>query len=211
MIERVRIEPLLYRIRPLFVGNWNVSNRASDGSPEGVDHVFYCWGLANQGIHALRRHASIRQQSCCDPGYVFRTHEWNDRFILAPRQEGGALLGDAVADKSPHIFVIGWRLEVNSVHLRPFEDAIGQSMLQIAEAGSMLQIAKAGLAGPALKLRIVYHQLDARIACGCREDCDRLKQPVGNGIRKVCALHFPHRGLSGSWVQEITLDHFGTL
>jgi hypothetical protein len=44
-------------------------------------------------------------------------------------------------------------------------------MLQIAEAGSVLQIAEGGLARPALKLRIVYHQLDARIACGCSEDC----------------------------------------
>jgi hypothetical protein len=104
----------------------------------------------------LRRDASSRQQSCCDAGYVFRTHEWNDRFILAPRQEGGALLGDAAAHKSPHVFVIRWRLEMDSVHLRPVEDAIGQSMLQISEAGSVLQIAKGGLARPALKLRIVY-------------------------------------------------------
>ena len=65
-------------------------------------------------------------------GYVFRTHKWNDRFILAPRQEGGALLGDAAADKSPHVFVIRWRLEMNSAHLRPIEDAIGQPMLQVA-------------------------------------------------------------------------------
>jgi ATP-dependent helicase YprA (DUF1998 family) len=85
---------------------------------------------------------------------------------------------------------------MNSVHLRPVEDAIGQSMLQIAEARSVLQIAKGGLARPALKLRIVYHQLDARIACGCSEDCDRLKQPIGNGVRKVRALDIPHRGLN---------------
>jgi hypothetical protein len=82
------------------------------------------------------------------------------------------------------------------VHLRPVEDAIGQSMLQIAEAGSVLQIAKSGLARPALKLRIVYHQLDAGIACSRSEDCDRLKQPIGNGVRKVRALDIPHRGLN---------------
>ena len=188
MVERVRIEALLYRIRPLLVGNWDVANRASDRSPESVDHVSYCWGLTNQGIHALRGDASIRQQCCCNTGYVFCAHKWNDRFIFAPRQEGGALLGDAATDKSPHVFVIRWRLEMNSSHLRPVEDAIGQSMLQIAEAGSVLQIAKGGLARPALKLRIVYHQLDARIACGCSEDCDRLKQPTATGYVKYARL-----------------------
>src|SRR5262249_22127810 len=158
---RVRIEALLYRNRPLLVGDWDVSNRASDGSPESVDHVSYCWGLANQRIHGLRGDAIIRQQCCCYTGYVFCAHKWNDRFILAPRQEGGALLGDAAADKSPNVFVVGRRLEMNSSHLRPVEDAIGQSMLQIAKAGSVLQIAKGRLARPALKLGIVHHQLDA--------------------------------------------------
>jgi hypothetical protein len=156
----------------------------------------------------LRRGARIRQQGCGHTGYVFRAHEWNDRFILAPWQEDGALLGDAAADKGPHVFVVGRRLEMNSVHLSPVEDAVGQSMLQIAEAGSVLQIAKGGLA---LKLRIVYHQLDARIACGCSEDRDRLKQPIGNGVRRVRALDIPHHGLKRSWVQEVALDHFRTL
>ena len=71
-------------------------------------------------------------------GYVFGTHEWNDRLILAPRQEGGALLGDVSADKSPHVFVVRWRLKMNSSDLRPVEDAIGKPMLQVAQAGSVL-------------------------------------------------------------------------
>jgi hypothetical protein len=100
---------------------------------------------------------------------------------------------------------------MNSSHLRPVEDAIGQSMLQIAEAGSVLQIAKGGLARPALKLRIVHHQLDARIACGCSEDCDCLKQPIGHGVRKVSTFDIPHYGLNGGWVQKIALNYFRTL
>ena len=75
----------------------------------------------------------------------------NDGRILSPRQKDGALLGDA-PDKSAYVLIVGWRLEMNSTHVCPVENAIGQPVLQIAEAGSVLQMAKSWIAGPALKL-----------------------------------------------------------
>src|SRR5215469_15197872 len=157
MIERVRIDPLLHRIRPLLVGDGDVSNWPSDSSPESIDHLSYSQGFSKQSVCALRGGARICQQCCGHTGYVFGADKRNDSLILAPWQEGCALLGNAAADKGPHVFVVGRRLEMNSSHLRPVENAIGQSMLQIAETGSMLQIAKSGISGPTLKLGIVHH------------------------------------------------------
>jgi hypothetical protein len=128
-------------------------------------------------------------------GYIFGADEWNDGRILAPGQEDSALLSDAPADKSAHVFVVGRRLEMNSAYLRPVEDAIGQPMLQIAEAGSVLQIAKSRIVRRTLKLRIVHHQFQAGIACGCCEDCDRLKQPIGHRVGEVRTLDIPQGSL----------------
>jgi hypothetical protein len=105
--------------------------------PGSFDHLFNRRRFADQRVHALRRRTGIRQQGCGYAGYVFRAHEWNDGLILAPRQEGGALLGNASTYKSAHVFKVGRRLEMNSVHVRPVENAIGQPMLQIAKAGCM--------------------------------------------------------------------------
>src|SRR5215472_2269175 len=138
MIERVRIDPPLYRVGPLLVRDCHVSNRPSGCSCESFRHLSHRRSLADQGVHTLRRSTRILQQSGGNVGYIFGTYEWDDGRILAPRQEDSALLGDAPADKSAHIFVVGRCLEMNSAYLRPVEDAIGQPMLQIAEAGGVL-------------------------------------------------------------------------
>ena len=60
---------------------------------------------------------------------------------LAFRRRGehpGVAVGDIAADQSTHVFIVRRRLNMNSPDLRPVEDAIGQPMLQIAEAGSVL-------------------------------------------------------------------------
>jgi hypothetical protein len=137
MIERVKIDPLLHRIGPLLVRDCHVSSRPSDGSLESFGHLSHCWSFADQSVRALKRRTRIGKQGCGYTGYVLRADEWNDGRILAPRQEDGAFFGDAPTDKSAHVFVIGWRLEMNDAHLRPVEDAISQPMLQIPEAGSM--------------------------------------------------------------------------
>jgi hypothetical protein len=41
MIERVRIDPLLHSIHPQLVGDRDVSNWPSDGSPESIDDLSY--------------------------------------------------------------------------------------------------------------------------------------------------------------------------
>src|SRR5262249_35269521 len=105
-------------------------------------HLSYCWSFADQRVRVLKRYARIGQQACGHAGYVFRTNERNDGFF--PAKENGVLLGNASANESAHVFIVGWCLEMNCSDPRPIEDAIGQSMLQIAETGSVLQIAKAG-------------------------------------------------------------------
>src|SRR5438132_6686964 len=94
MVESVRIKPLFHCIGPLLVRDGHVSNRPSDGSPESFGHLFYCWSLADESVRVLRRQPGISQQGCGYARYVFRADEWNDGSLLAPRQEGGALLGD---------------------------------------------------------------------------------------------------------------------
>ena len=84
---------------------------------------------------------------------------------------------------------------MNSAYLRPVEDAIGQPMLQIAEAGSVLRIAKSRIVRRTLKLGIVHHQLEACIACGCCKDCDRLKQPIGHWVGEIRTLNIPQGSL----------------
>ena len=86
---------------------------------------------------------------------------------------------------------------MNSAHLRPVEDAIGQPMLQIAEAGGTRQTSKRGVTRRALILRIVHHEFDGRIASGCGEGRGGLKQAVGDGVSEVCPADIPHRGLNG--------------
>src|SRR5579862_5274609 len=135
MIERMRTEPLLHRIGPLLVRDSHIPNWPSDRSPQSFDHLSYRGSFADQSVRALKRRARIGQQSSGYTGYIFRADQWNHGRILAPRQEDSTLLGDALANKSAHVFVVGWRLDMNSAHLRPVEDAIGQPMLQIAEAG----------------------------------------------------------------------------
>jgi hypothetical protein len=97
---------------------------------------------------------------------------------------------------------------MHGTHLRPVEDAVGEPMLQIPKTGSMLEVSKGGVARDTLKLRIVYHQFQARIASGCGKDRACFKQSVGNGVGKIGPFNIPHGGLGGSWVQEVALDHF---
>src|SRR5215469_2790911 len=136
MIERVRVDPLLHCICPLIVGDCHVSNRPSDRSPKSFGHLSHRRRFAHQSVRTLKRRTRIGQDGCGYMGYVFRADEWNDRRILAPWQEHSAFFSDASANKSTHVFVIGWCLEMNGAHLRPVEDAIRQPMLQIAGAGS---------------------------------------------------------------------------
>ena len=116
MIERMRIEPLPYRIGPLLVRDGYVSNWPSDSSGQNFRHLFHGWSFADQGVPALRRQTRRSQQGSGDPGYVFGADQWNDGRILAPGQEESALLSDAPADKSADVFVIRRRLEMNSAH-----------------------------------------------------------------------------------------------
>jgi hypothetical protein len=100
---------------------------------------------------------------------------------------------------------------MNSAHLRPIEDAIGQPMLQIAKAGGVFQIAIRGIIRPTLILRIVHHQFQAYIASSRGEDRRGLKQAVYHGVSKVGPLDVAHGGMSGSWIQKVALDHFNAL
>src|SRR6516162_4092050 len=136
MIKRVRAEPLFHRTGPLLVRGSHISNWPSDRSRQGFSDRSDCWNFGDQRVNVLGWHARIGQQGCGDTRHVFRADERNHGRILAPRQVDSALLGNAPADKSAYVFVIRWRLEMNSAHLRPIEDAIGQAMLQIAEAGN---------------------------------------------------------------------------
>src|SRR5215467_10756636 len=137
MIKRVRAEPLFHRTGPLLVRDGDVLNGPSDRSPQNLSDLPHRWSFADQSVSALSWHARIGQQGCGDAGYVFRADQRNDSRILTPRQVDSTLLSNAPADESAHVFVIRRRLEMNSAYLRPVEDAIGQSMLQIAEAGNM--------------------------------------------------------------------------
>ena len=112
------------------------------------------------------------------------------------------MLSDASTDERAHVFVVGWGLEMNGAHLRPIEDAIGQPMLQIAEAGGTIQITIREIAGPALILRVAHHQFEGRFASGCGENHSSLKQPVGHWICKEGTLNVPHCRLDQSWVQK---------
>src|SRR5580692_6195304 len=152
MIKRVRTEPLFHRIGPLLVRDSNVSNWPPDRSPQSFGHFFDRGSFADQSVRVLRWRARMSQQSCSDPRYIFCPDERNHRGIRSPRQEDGTLLSDASTDERAHVFVVGRGLEMNGAHLRPIEDAIGQPMLQIAEAGSTIQIAIREIAGPALIL-----------------------------------------------------------
>ena len=86
---------------------------------------------------------------------------------------------------------------MNSAHLRPVEDAIGQSMLQIAETGGARQTSKRGITRRALILRIVHHEFEGRIASGSGEGRGGFKQAVSDGISEVGPPDIPHRGLNG--------------
>src|SRR5262245_5164552 len=97
MIESVRVDTLLHRIGPLLVRDCHISNRPSDGSRESLGHLSHCGRFANKRVRTLKRRTRISKQGCGYTGYVFCADEGNDSFILAPRQEGGALLGDAAA------------------------------------------------------------------------------------------------------------------
>ena len=152
MIERMGIDPLLHCIAPLLVRDRDVSNWPPDRAPEGFNHPSYCWGFADERVNALGRGTKISQQSCTYTGNIFRADEGDNGRILSPRHEDGALLGDAPADKSAYVLIVGRRLEVNSSHLRPIKYAIGQPVLQVAEAGSVLQMAKSRIAARTLKL-----------------------------------------------------------
>src|SRR5215472_11433918 len=135
MIKRVRAEPLFHRTGPLLVRGGHISNRPSDRSRQSFSDLPYGWSFADQSVSALSWHARIGQQGCGDAGYVFRADQRNDSRILTPRQVDSTLLSNAPADESAHVFVIRRRLEMNGADLRPVEDAIGQAILQIAEAG----------------------------------------------------------------------------
>ncbi|HEY1212557.1 MAG TPA: hypothetical protein VGE93_02890 [Bryobacteraceae bacterium] len=75
----------------------------------------------------------MSQKPCGNAGYIFRACEWNDGFVIAPRQKDDVVHGHAPAYKSTDVFVIGRSLAVNSSNPRPVKYAIGQPMLQIAD------------------------------------------------------------------------------
>jgi hypothetical protein len=177
VIEGVRIETLLYCPSPLLIRDLDIPNLPPDRFAQSRDNFPHGWSCAYQRINVLRGKAGVCQESCSHAGYVFRAGEWNDGLAIAPGQERGILLGHAPAHKRAHVFVVGWRLQMNRADPCPVEDAIGQPMLQIAERGGALETAEGGIIGRALKLRIVHHQFQTRIASRCRKDDGRLKQP----------------------------------
>jgi len=138
MIERVRIDSLLHCPNPLLVRNRYVADLPPYRFTKGFDNFPHRRRFTHEGVHALGRQTGIRQEGCRNAGNIFRTGEGNDRRLVAPRQEGGILLGYAATDESAYIFVIRRRLKMNGANLRPLEHAIGQAMLQVSEGGSVL-------------------------------------------------------------------------
>ena len=73
-----------------------------------------------------------------------------------------------------------------------------------------MEVAKRGIIWRTLKLRIIYHQLQSRIASRCGEDGGGLKQPIGHRVGEVSALHIFHSRLDRGRVEEVALDDFCT-
>src|SRR6185312_10666411 len=139
MIERVRIEPLLHSLSPLLVRDRYIADRPPYGVTKGFDNFPHRRRFTHDGVYILGRQTGIGQKGCRYPRNIFRTGEWNNRRLIAPRQEGRILLGHGPADESAYIFVIRRRLKMNSPDLRPIENTIGQPVLQVSEGGSGLQ------------------------------------------------------------------------
>src|ERR1700733_8353930 len=87
MIERVRIDSLLYCISPLFVSDWHISNLPPDCPPQSFNDFPHCRSLAHQGVYILGGQAGASEKNCGYSGYVFCTSEWNDGLAITPRQE----------------------------------------------------------------------------------------------------------------------------
>jgi len=100
MIERVRIDSLPYGIRPLFISNWHISNLRPMALPRvstisrtvrvSLTRGYTFWVGRPE---PARRVAATRDTSSAPVS-------WNDGFAIAPRQEGGILLGHAPADRA---------------------------------------------------------------------------------------------------------------
>src|SRR4051812_44033789 len=133
MIERVRINSPLHCLSPLLVRDRYIADGPPDGFTKSFDNFPHGWSFTHEGVYILGRHTGISQEGRRYAGNIFRTGEGNDRRLLAPRQEGGILLGNGPTDESAYIFVIRWRLKVNGPNLRQVENTIGQPMLQVSE------------------------------------------------------------------------------
>jgi len=133
MIYCVRIDSLLHCLLPLLVCDWHVTDWPAERLAESLDNLPYRLSLGHQREHRFGRYIRLREKSCGYEGYVFGAGERNDCVTIAPRQEYSILRCHALADKSSHVFVIGWRLKMNGTDFRPVEYAIGKPMLQVSE------------------------------------------------------------------------------
>src|SRR6185437_3745445 len=211
MIERVRIDSLLHCLSPLLVRNRYIADRPPYSFAKGFDNFPDRRSFTHDGVYILGRHAGISQEGCRYARNIFRAGEWNDRRFVAPRQEGGILLGHAPADERAYIFVIRGRLKMNSPNLGPIENTIGQPMLQVSEGGSVLEIAKCGIVGRSLKLRIVHHQFQASVTSRCGEEGGCFKQPIGYRVCEESAFHALHSSQDRSRIEEVAFEDFRAL
>src|SRR6185437_6430935 len=151
------------------------------------------------------------QKSCGNSGDVLCADERNDRIAISPGKERGILLGHAAAHQSAHVLVVGWRLNMHSVNLRPIEDTISQPVLQVPKGWCALKLAEHGIRRRALKLRIVDDQIHASVGGRGGENSRSLEQSMSYRIGEICALHIFHGCLHRTWIEEIALEDLGTL